>query len=100
MSRIVVVGGGIGGLSVAHALCQRDAERAGHELVVLERASRPGGNIRTERLDGYLCEWGPNGFLDNAPATLALARDLGLDGALHPADPRASKRFVYRHGRL
>ena len=98
--RVVVVGGGIAGLSVAHALMQRGARARGIAVTVLERASRAGGNIRTEHVDGYACEWGPNGFLDNAPATLDLVRDLGLSERLQPSDDRARRRFIFRHGRL
>ena len=67
---------------------------------MLEQADRPGGNLRSETIDGFLCEWGPNGFLDNAPETLALAAELGLTDALLPSDDRARRRFVYRNGRL
>jgi oxygen-dependent protoporphyrinogen oxidase len=67
---VVVVGGGIGGLAIAWELLTRPGRLpAGVDVEVLEAASRAGGNIRTERRDGYLCEWGPNGFLDDAPAT-------------------------------
>jgi oxygen-dependent protoporphyrinogen oxidase len=96
MSRIVVVGGGIAGLAVAHALVSRDAG----DVLILEASDRPGGNVRSERIDGFLCEWGPNGFLDNVPATLELVHALGLDGRLQPSDDRASRRYIFRHGRL
>ena len=79
MSHVVIVGGGIAGLATAHALLA--APRAGPALRVtlLERDARVGGNIRTHHVDGFVCEAGPNGFLDNAPATLALVKALGLD---------------------
>lgn len=98
--RVVIVGGGIAGLAVAHALQKREPAGRNLEIVVLERASRAGGNIRTEIVDGYTCEWGPNGFLDNVPATLELVADLGLQARVQPADAHASRRFVVRHGRL
>ena len=80
-------------------------------MTVLERAARAGGNLRTERVDGYLCEWGPNGFLDNVPETLALVRALGICAiACCPADAarqaavhlpaRPSPRAAGRPGRL
>ena len=97
--QVVVIGGGVAGLSVAHALRAQDASRA-IDVTVLERSPRPGGNIRTEHIDGYVCEWGPNGFLDNAPDTLALVHDLGLDARLQPSDDRARRRFIFRAGRL
>ncbi len=83
--RIIIVGAGIAGLSIAWAIKQR---ASAVEVVVLERSARAGGNIRTELLDGYVCEWGPDGFLDNAPATLALVRDLRLSRACCRATTR------------
>ena len=69
-------------------------------MTCLEAHPQPGGNIRTERSDGFVCEWGPTGFLDNAPATLALARRVGLGERLLPAGPQAESRFIYRAGKL
>lgn len=97
MKRVVIAGGGIAGLTAARAIRRRDPNL---DVVVLEGAARPGGNIRSRRIDGYLCESGPDGFLDSAPATLALVRDLGLDARLLPSDDRARRRFIFRHGRL
>jgi oxygen-dependent protoporphyrinogen oxidase len=34
---------------------------------VLEKKERLGGKIWSIQEEGYLCEWGPNGFLDNKP---------------------------------
>jgi oxygen-dependent protoporphyrinogen oxidase len=98
--RIAIVGGGIAGLSVGHALLKQGAASRGVEVVVLERSGRPGGNIRTDVIDGYTCEWGPNGFLDNAPATLDLIREIGIEDRVQPSDDRARRRFIFRGGRL
>lgn len=97
MKRVIVVGGGIAGLSVAWALRWREP---GTHLTVLERNTRTGGNIRTEHVDGYTCEAGPDGFLDNAPATLHLVRHLGLEKRLLPSRDAARKRYIFRRGRL
>jgi oxygen-dependent protoporphyrinogen oxidase len=97
LKRVAVVGAGIAGLAVAHAVRRRAPEA---EVAVLEASSRPGGNIRSERVDGYLCEWGPNGFLDSVPETLALARDLGLAERVQRSDDRARRRLIFRDGRL
>jgi protoporphyrinogen/coproporphyrinogen III oxidase len=99
VQRIVIVGGGIAGLSLAFAL-ERQAGPSGVDVTVLEASARAGGNLRSEYADGYLCEWGPNGFLDNVPATLALATALGLEERLLPSTDAARRRFLYRRGRL
>ena len=95
--RIVIAGAGIAGLSTAWAIKQRAPEV---DVVVLERSPRAGGNIRTEHVDGYTCESGPDGFLDNAPATLALVHELGLASRLLPSNDQARRRYIFRNGRL
>ena len=62
----------------AYAL-ERQAREAGLEMqtVVLEKEERLGGKIWSRREEGFLCEWGPNGFLDSKPMTLELCDRLG-----------------------
>jgi protoporphyrinogen/coproporphyrinogen III oxidase len=93
---LVVCGGGVSGLALAHLAGARGVS----DVVVVEGADRPGGKIQTEWLDGFCCEWGPQGFLDNVPETLALVASLGLDGELVRADDAAGDRFIARGGRL
>jgi oxygen-dependent protoporphyrinogen oxidase len=101
MKRVVVVGGGIAGLSTALHLQDESAEvPGGLEVLVLESSRWAGGNIQTERLEGYTIEKGPNGFLDNAPRTWALVERLGLQDQVQRADPSAAKRFLFRGGKL
>ncbi len=97
MPRIAIVGAGVAGLACAHRLA---AAPGSADVVVLEASDRPGGHLRTERIDEFLCEWGPNGFLDNAPDTLALVDALGLRPEIVPSQDRARRRFVFRDGRL
>lgn len=97
MRRVVIVGGGIAGLSIAWAIRRTDPSAA---VVLLEGGAETGGNIRTEVVDGYRCEWGPDGFLDNAPATLQLVRELGMEARLQQSSDAARRRFIFRRGRL
>ena len=62
--------------------------------------SRAGGNIRTTREDGLVFEWGPNGFLDNEPATRDLIRRVGIEQRLLVSNQAAAKRFIFRNGKL
>jgi oxygen-dependent protoporphyrinogen oxidase len=97
VTRVVIAGAGIAGLSIARAVRQRDP---GADVIVLERSPRTGGNIHTEHVEGYTCESGPDGFLDSAPATLTLARAVGLGPRLLPSREAAAARYIFRGGRL
>ena len=99
--RVVVVGGGIAGLASAFLIRELARERGLEvELSVLEAAPRHGGSTRTDHVDGYTCEWGPNGFLDNEPATLDLVERIGLSSSLVPADETSANRYIFHGGRM
>ena len=98
MSQVIVVGGGISGLAVAHRLQQI---APGVTITVLEQGQRPGGKIWTERTQGFQIEVGPNGFLDTKPSTAALCREVGLGDRLIPASKAAAKnRYLFLNGQL
>src|SRR5436305_2029955 len=98
MARVVIVGAGVSGLSLAYRLRQADPSA---ELTVLEADGRVGGKVWTERRDGFTVEAGPNGFLDAKPSTIDLTRDLGLADRLLPASASsARRRYLFLDGRL
>ena len=66
MARVVVVGGGFGGIATAVR-----AARAGHRVLLLERADELGGTLRRRHHDGF--GWDPGPGTTSAPAVL---RDL------------------------
>ena len=97
MGSVVVVGGGVAGLTCAWKL-----RRAGHEVEVLEREAEAGGRMRSEHHSGFRVDRGAQ-FVASAYRNLhATAEALGLrhrlrrvpdaktavlrDGGLHPAD--------------
>ena len=72
---VVVVGGGITGLTAAYRLLA--ARRAAAALASRCSRARPrsAGNIRTERRDGFVIDGGPDAFVATKPqATRALRR--------------------------
>ncbi len=96
MSRIVVIGGGISGLATAYAIeTLAAAESLDVQTLVIEKEDRCGGKIWSRQEEGYLCEWGPNGFLDNKPMTLELCDKLGIRHQLLRSNDNARKRFIY-----
>ena len=94
MKRVVVVGAGIAGLTIAYTL------RETHDVTIVESSAHAGGKIRSESIDGFVFDWGPTGFLSRASEVIALADSAGLAGDLTEAHPAAAKRSIYWNGAL
>ena len=92
-----VIGGGISGLCAAYYLAKRDGPDS---VVLLEASEHPGGYIRTEEVDGYLCDSGPNGFLDREPRMLEWIEELGLRSEVIQANEASAHRFLLLNDRL
>ncbi len=93
--KIEIIGGGISGLSLAYLLLQQKKDL---DITVFEADSRAGGKIWTERTEGFVCEAGVNGFLDNKPATLQISDLLNLTPLR--SNDNARRRFICLDGRL
>lgn len=88
---VVVVGGGIAGLTTAYHL-----HRAGVDAILVEASDAVGGCMRTEHRDGFLLEKGPFNVIVRDPAFQELLTELGDDVQVVSADPKARKRYIYR----
>lgn len=93
MSRVVVVGGGFGGLACAARLA-----KLGHEVTLLERSATLGGALGRVEEDGYTWDAGPHSTL--LPAVLRdlfrksgrpLEKELGVE--LEPLEVVREHRF-------
>lgn len=91
---IVIVGGGITGLSLSHYLAREGLD----DHVVLEAASEPGGVIRSVEVEGRVVEMGPQ-RLRMTPLLVELVDALGLAGELVEA-PEGLPLWVYSRGAL
>jgi oxygen-dependent protoporphyrinogen oxidase len=101
IKRIAVVGGGITGLAAAHAAVGRARELGRTVAVtVLEGSSRFGGNLVTERVEGFLLDGGPDSWVASKPHASALAAELGLGGAFVGTNETARRFYVAWGGRL
>ncbi len=100
MKHIVIIGGGITGLSTAYFL-KEEAKKRGLDIsyTLIEKRERLGGNIRTEKVDGFVVEGGPDCFLSEKPWALNLCNKLKLQDQLLPTN-KNSKTFVLWKKRL
>lgn len=98
-AHVIVVGGGLTGLTAAFQL-----QQSGLSVLVLEAAARAGGVIGTDRCalaDGEaLCERGPNSAMDTAPQIDLLLDALGIRDQRVDAEPAAQRRYLLRGGQL
>lgn len=79
---VIIVGAGLTGLTAANYLRQ-----AGKSVLLLEASDRPGGRIKTDRVNGFLCDRGFQVLLTEYPETKALLDYEALD--LQPFLPGA-----------
>jgi oxygen-dependent protoporphyrinogen oxidase len=101
MKRIVIIGGGISGLAAAHRLLERSLESGNKiDLTILEAGSRVGGIVQTRERDGFLLESGPDSFISEKPAALALVKRVGLESHLIETNKDHRRSFIVRQGRL
>jgi oxygen-dependent protoporphyrinogen oxidase len=71
--RVVVVGGGIAGLTAAH-----DLVGAGHDVLLLESSARVGGKLYRTPVAGVTVDVGAEAMLNRRPEGVELARSLDL----------------------
>ena len=87
--RVVVVGGGISGLSAGSLLREK-----GYDVTIFEASNRLGGKILTTELSGIAIDAGPDAFLVREPEMKELCVSLGLADDLVAPQPRTAKIWV------
>jgi len=91
---IIIAGAGLTGLTLAYYL-----KKQGRSPLILEKAGRPGGVIRTHTENGFTYESGPNtGVLGNKEIAMLFEE---LDGhcTLETGKSGAAKRYILKNGK-
>ncbi|SFJ51388.1 protoporphyrinogen oxidase [Thermoflavimicrobium dichotomicum] len=97
--QIVIIGGGITGLSAAYYLYKTAKEqKTSVHITLLEEQQRLGGKIWTERWNGFVMEKGPDSFLERKASAKQLALDLGLEDQL--VRNRTGQAYILHKGKL
>ncbi len=95
MRPVLIIGGGVSGLSAAYYLRQ-----AGVAPSIVEKQPRLGGVISTSVVDGCVIEGGPDSFLSAKPAAMDLIREVGLESEVIGSNDHLRVTYIKRDGRL
>ncbi|WP_409341718.1 protoporphyrinogen oxidase [Paenibacillus sp. MBLB4367] len=101
VKQVVVVGGGISGLSSAFYVKKLFAEkRIPVNVTIVEKSGTIGGKIHTLRQDGFVIEKGPDSFLARKTPILDITRELGLEDELTATNPKGKQSYILHKGKL
>jgi oxygen-dependent protoporphyrinogen oxidase len=95
MKRVVVIGAGISGLTLAYLMYKE-----GYDVTVLEKRNEAGGSMESVFENGYLFDRGPNSGLDTTPLIMQLVNELGLQKEIVFAGKVCNKRYILRDNKL
>ena len=101
MPHVVIIGGGISGLSTAFAF-QEACQRVGRSIdcTVIDSQQQWGGKILTHHVQGLIIEGGPDSFLSIKPWARDLCEQLGLSDQLMNTNQEHNRTFCFTRGKL
>ncbi len=89
-NRVVIVGGGLSGLSLAYRI---GTERPDIFVTLIEKTTRLGGVIETWKRGGWICDVSVNAARPH-PAFWRLVHDLGIDDEFKQSNENARSRWI------
>lgn len=100
MKRIVIVGGGVTGLAAAYTLVEQTGTDKDIDIMLLEKGPQTGGQIITEKIDGFTIEGGPDCFLGEKPYVYEFAKKLNIEDRLINTQEQNKGTFILKDGKL
>lgn len=94
-SRVVVVGGGLAGLTAAHRLI---TSRPGLDVLVVDGGDRPGGKVRRAEVGGVSLDVGAESVLASSAHAVQLCAELDLSERMVVPEPLAAS--IWTRGAL
>lgn len=99
--KIVILGGGISGLTAAYYVKKiANENKINIDITLIEKENRLGGKLQTVKRDGFTIEKGPDAFLSRKPAILELTKLLGIEDQLVATNPEAGITRILHKGKL
>lgn len=99
MKTVVVIGGGITGLSAMYELQKwKKANQADVKLVLVEASNQLGGKIRTVKQDGFIMEAGADSIVARKMESMPIFEELGLETEI--VYNATGRSFIYIDGEL
>lgn len=98
---IVIIGGGISGLSAAYRLNKIKTQVSMDlDITVIEKSNYIGGTIRTDYTNGFVIEAGPDCFFAEKPYAGMLVKELGLSDRIIGTRNENQATFVLWQNKL
>ncbi len=95
MREVVVIGGGLAGLSAAYYLGKK---RPDVQITLVEKEARFGGKIKTKRVGDFCVELGPDSYLARKYAMTELIEEVGLGDKI--VSNATGQSYIFDQGRM
>jgi oxygen-dependent protoporphyrinogen oxidase len=92
---VVIIGGGISGLSTAYYIA-----KSGLPVTLIEREAELGGLMQTDHIEGCVVERGPDSFITNKPWARQLVDELGLGDEVIGSNDHLRATYIWKGKRF
>src|SRR5690606_31600807 len=98
--KVVIVGGGISGLSAAfYTKRLLEEQQIPVEISLIEKSNHVGGKINTVHREGFVIEKGPDSWLARKLPILKVVQELGLEDELVATNADAKTNYILHKGK-